>query len=496
MNLLAASNSASYPRVAVIIVTWNKRDHVLALLKSLRAIGYPGWQILIVDNCSSDGTIEAIQSRYPEVHCLLSPANLGGCGGFNAGMCAVLEQGTFDYVWLLDNDVEVEPGALECLLDALETHPDAGLAGSHMLQLDFPGITNEIGAKVDLVRGQLRLHHHESPSCLHGGDIYDVDYVAAASMLVRFSALQEIGIWDDLFIHYDDVDFCLRMKTAGWRVLACSGSRIYHVSAKSKRVTWVHYYDLRNVLYLQHKYGHYGAWHFIKFTILYAWFNVRDEWSGKTYYGRLAYRALLDFYRGNMGKALDLPSFNTVAAKPVLERIAKEPARRIYLKIPSSRIFFTEDQQCTMQSYRSTVSVICHEHDTVRQGAPPGCRAITLPSHRLAMSLQILRLLLFRPRADYLIADIDSALGPLGLCAKRIVLMVDDQCLEIPGAGQALWRSVKACSRWLGIISPAILFFARRHPGQAFAAQSPESFRKKLALSGGIVHIPAKASKP
>jgi GT2 family glycosyltransferase len=481
------------PRIAVVIVTWNKKEYILALLTSLRAIDFPGWELFVVDNQSSDGTVEAIQADFPFVHCIVAPENLGGCGGFNTGLCAVLELGGFDYVWLLDNDVEVEPGALALLIHVLENHPDAALAGSHMLQLDFPSTTNEIGANVNLARGQLLLRCHETPEVLHGDEVYDVDYVAAASMLVRFCALQEVGIWDDLFIHYDDVDFCLRMKAAGWRVLACAGSRIYHLSAKSKRLTWVFYYDLRNILYLQNKYGGFGAWHFIKFFVLYAWFSVRDEWSGKTYYGQLAYRATRDFYLGKMGKANDLPILNTLSAETVLERIANEYGRHIMIKIPSSRPYFTDTQLALARKNKTTISIVCHERDEVRAGAPVGCPAILLSSGQLATGLRILKRILMQPKADYLIADIETALGPLGLCARNIVLMIDDKCVEIPGGHRAFIRSLKTLWRWIRLIPCALRLLSGQEKGRAFAAQSPDQFRAKLNALGGAAMVKAKS---
>jgi GT2 family glycosyltransferase len=269
-----------FPRVGVVILTWNKKDYILALLDSLAKQPYPNWDVLVVDNCSSDHTKEAVLEKHPWVDLVTTPVNLGGSGGFNAGLCTMLKRGGYDYVWLLDNDVVVEPGALEVLVETLESRPDAAVAGSHMIQLDRPDTTNEIGADVDLARGRLLLGHHTWLSWLHQDEVFEVDYVAAASLLVRFPVLEEVGIWDDFFIHYDDVDWCLRIRGAGYAVLACAASRIRHLSANAKRVTWILYYDIRNILYLQDKHASYGFRHYLFFSLLLLLHAMRDELGG------------------------------------------------------------------------------------------------------------------------------------------------------------------------------------------------------------------------
>ena len=143
-----------YPRVGVVIVTWNRKDYVLRLLDSIRRNAYPNWSVLVVDNASSDGSDAAIRREHPWVRCLRNPVNLGGSGGFNTGLRHYLDEG-YDYVWLLDNDVEVEPGALEVLIETLEIHRDAGGAPS----VELHGAALALAAERGIDRWHLSMTH-------------------------------------------------------------------------------------------------------------------------------------------------------------------------------------------------------------------------------------------------------------------------------------------------------------------------------------------------
>lgn len=270
----------STAKILIIIVTWNKKDYVIDLLNSLSAISFSRKQldILVVDNASNDGTVEALEAQFKDIKIICNAENIGGTGGFNTGLAYAFEQAAsdYDYLWLLDNDVVVHQNALTELVTVLDENPDVAIAGSTMLQLDYPWRINEMGAFVDRGSGTLLLnrHCHEVPGwrekplqklLLNDADlsqqltncqpIMDVDYVAAASLLIRTPVAKQAGLWMDFFIHYDDVEWCLLIANAGHRVVVSAKSLIWHISAITKVPTWVLYYDNRNVLYLLEKHS-------------------------------------------------------------------------------------------------------------------------------------------------------------------------------------------------------------------------------------------------
>lgn len=273
--------NGSLPKVLVIIVTWNKRDYVLQLLASFNGLLYPRecLDVVVVDNASNDGTAEVVETSYPHVHLIRNPTNVGGTGGFNTGMSWAFQQpeDRYDYLWLLDNDVIVHSRALQELIAVMEKSARIGVVGSTMMQLDYPFRVNEMGCFFRRDRGDLILNRHFeeisalqaheaddlaadenlklSKLLLHCRKYMDVDYVAAASLLVRAELAREAGLWNDYFIHYDDVEWCLRIGEMGWRVVVVADSIIWHLSAVAKVPTWVMYYDVRNALATMQAHG-------------------------------------------------------------------------------------------------------------------------------------------------------------------------------------------------------------------------------------------------
>ena len=311
------------PRVLVIIVTWNKKQYVLDLLESLADIYQPyyGIDILVVDNASSDGTREAINTKHPEVSLIYNQENLGGTGGFNTGLqwAFVQPHGLYKYYWLLDNDVLVHRKALIELLALLDNNLDIAVAGSTMMQLDYPWRINEMGASIDRNSGQLVLNRHleeipawrersvkelinteleSSPFQSYCQQFMDVEYVAAASLLIRSEIAQKAGLWRDYFIHYDDVEWCLRIADLGYRIVVTVKSLIWHLSAAAKVPTWVLYYDNRNVLDMLKTHGYDTSvlrCYILKKAVYYYLI-------GKSDLAQLHYEAVADFQAGYLGK--------------------------------------------------------------------------------------------------------------------------------------------------------------------------------------------------
>jgi GT2 family glycosyltransferase len=273
-----------FPTVLIIIVTWNKQSFVVDLLASLEKMHYSADRvdIVVVDNASTDDTVAVLKKDYPHVHVIENQENLGGTGGFNTGLSYAFGQpeGKYAYLWLLDNDVVVHPRALSELITLLEAEKDVAIAGSTMMQMTTPWRINEMGSFVELGRGTLLLNRHrEDVSAFEGKSIrqlqeseidlsdhlkycrssMDVEYVAAASLVIRTEVAREAGLWDDYFIHYDDVEWCLRIARMGHRILVSARSLIWHVPAEHKVPTWVLYYDNRNVMYMLQKHAGPGS---------------------------------------------------------------------------------------------------------------------------------------------------------------------------------------------------------------------------------------------
>jgi len=238
------------PKVCVIIVNWNKKDYVLRLLEALRHIDYNNYDVVVVDNASTDGSAKAIREKFPEVFLIQNKKNLGGTGGFNTGMRYALKKGEYKYIWLLDNDVMVEQTTLSGLLEVFNLDKDVGVVGSLVCHLDNKDMVIEQGGIVDWQGGTWKTLNNNIKRSDILVENLEVDYVAACSMLIKVEVLEKIGLFDDkLFIHWDDIDFCLRVKAKGYKVIATSRSIIYSDIERPVPLVYL-YYDLRNALLL------------------------------------------------------------------------------------------------------------------------------------------------------------------------------------------------------------------------------------------------------
>lgn len=257
--------------VQAIIVTWNKKDDVTRLLSQLKRIDYPPdrFSVLVVDNHSTDGTAETLETNYPSVTLLKQKENLGGAGGFNAGMRWALKyHPEAEYLWLLDNDVLVAPDALRALVSVMAANPRAAVCGSKIMNIDKRGEVIETGAFIDYRAGDIRSNRPGYGAYYDKKDKKDkkdekvvkVDYVAACSLLARASAVEKMGLWrESFFIYWDDMEWGARFNRAGYDVLAANESVVYHPSwverTADHSVVWRNYYRVRNSLWFFNNYG-------------------------------------------------------------------------------------------------------------------------------------------------------------------------------------------------------------------------------------------------
>ena len=234
--------------VAVIICNYNKKEYVLQCIKSVMDLTFQNFDLYVVDNASSDGSAEAIEEAYGEELILIrNMENLGGSGGFNTGMRAALKKG-YKYIYLLDNDVNLDERALTELYNYLEEHKGVGIVGSLIYSMDKPTEIQEMGAEIDwdnfYVKPKFKgnLDNKEIPVELQ------CDYVPACSMLVRTEAIMKAGLMDEgNFIYWDDIEWGHRIKQHGYRVVALSKSKVWHkMGVAAKTNTFGTYFFWRN----------------------------------------------------------------------------------------------------------------------------------------------------------------------------------------------------------------------------------------------------------
>lgn len=262
-------------RSLTVICNFNGKDLLAKCLDSLKPELGDTDDVLVVENGSSDGSVEFIKKEFSWVKLLELPKNLGFTGGNNA---ALRYKDKYEYFVLLNNDIEVEPGFLDALLEPLEiplnpplakggrsASPSLGNEGLGEISPDIPiGITNAViltadGKSVDHAGGRwlsflsatnIGEYRGADPSSLPK-EIFDTTYASGAALVIRTKLLTD-GLFPDFFAYYEDVDLSWRVQRAGYRIVVTPRSRVRHLGSATsgKNRPLFEYYAARNRIWL------------------------------------------------------------------------------------------------------------------------------------------------------------------------------------------------------------------------------------------------------
>ena len=223
--------------IGVVIVNWNGRQLLDSCLAQVAGQRLPPGLVVVVDNGSTDGSVEHLRARWPAVQVLALGTNAGVAAGNNAGIRAVLDAGA-SAVLLLNNDAEMAPDVAERLQSELEAAgPAAWAAAPKILYLSEPGHIWSAGGRFDWWRGLSRDRGTDEPDRGQYDRPEDIDYANTCCLLVRGSVFERVGLMDEAYyMYYDDSDFSARIRRAGGRIRYVPGARVLHaVQASSGR---------------------------------------------------------------------------------------------------------------------------------------------------------------------------------------------------------------------------------------------------------------------
>ncbi|MEW6635336.1 MAG: glycosyltransferase family 2 protein [Actinomycetota bacterium] len=216
-------------RVAVVIPNWNGERLLRTCLSSLRRQSFRDFETVLVDNGSTDGSLELLAREFPEARVVVLGENRGFAAAANAGIAAT----EAEYVVLLNNDTEQDPGWLEALVRAADAHPEAGSFASKLVDFHDRRLLDGAGDALRLSGLPYRLGHGEvdrgqfdAPAGVFGA--------CAAAALYRRGMLEEVGLFDEDFGSYcEDGDLAFRARLAGYGCLYVPGAVVYHMGSAS-----------------------------------------------------------------------------------------------------------------------------------------------------------------------------------------------------------------------------------------------------------------------
>ncbi len=294
--------------VALIILNWNGRDDTLACLHSLSHVDYPDFQVVVVDNHSSDDSVAVIQKEYPHIALIQTDENLGYVGGNNVGLTFARQQG-YDYALLLNNDTEVDPQFLQALVAAAEADPAVGIVGPTIYYFDAPHTIWSAGGAINWRQGLTRMIGLNEPDQGQFGQLpRPVEFVTGCALLIKMAVVAQIGVLDDrFFAYYEETEWCVRTARNGYKVMHVPAAKIWHkISIQAREASpTVHYYMTRNrLLFLKATHAGLRPWlhTFLEYGRTLTSWTIKPRWRHKAPQRQAMLQAILDYWRGNFGR--------------------------------------------------------------------------------------------------------------------------------------------------------------------------------------------------
>ena len=217
--------------VFAVTLNWNRPQDTLLCLASLQAQSYPALRLVVVDNGSTDDSVAQIRAAFPDVAVIENGRNAGFAGGMNPGIRYALEQGA-DYVFALNNDTTLDPQAIRLLVERLEHQAPGerlGLVAPLIYYHAEPTRVWSLGGHLHPLTLEVTEQGRGQIDNGQWGAWFACDFVAGCAMLVPRHVWQEVGLFDEgFFMYYEDVDFCLRLRRAGYGLGTLTAAKMWH----------------------------------------------------------------------------------------------------------------------------------------------------------------------------------------------------------------------------------------------------------------------------
>lgn len=231
-------------KVSIIIVSYNTCEMLRECLQSVfgSETGQEA-EAIVVDNASRDGSVKMVREEFPQVLLVENSWNAGFAAGVNLGYT----RATGKYVFLLNPDARLKPGAIERAVEFMERHPECGICGARLLNPQgglepsarrFPGTLNKFLIISGLSTRYPRSRFFGRADYLYRDhrEVMEVDWVPGTFSAIRASLLEQLGFLDERFyLYYEETDLCLRAKRAGWKVYFIPGAEVVHEGGGSSK---------------------------------------------------------------------------------------------------------------------------------------------------------------------------------------------------------------------------------------------------------------------
>jgi GT2 family glycosyltransferase len=243
------SDVINCPKVVIVILNWNKPDDTIECLKSVYNIDYDNYEVLLIDNASTDDSVYKINQNYPYLKIIENNENNGFTGGNNQGIRIALERGA-DYVWLLNNDTVVKQDTLKLIVEVASSSDQIGLVSPAIYYYDNDQVCQFSGAIVDPVNYNLSYLDNTPKNTLISNSLV----LWGTALLIRCDLIKKVGLLrSDYFAYGEDEEFSLRSLKANYTNAMVRNSIVLHKNQLpgdgSLKPYYYYYYKIRNSYY-------------------------------------------------------------------------------------------------------------------------------------------------------------------------------------------------------------------------------------------------------
>lgn len=238
--------------MTVIVLNWNNAAMTLRCLEALRTQDYPSYNVLVVDNGSSEDVASILTERAPFARLIRLEQNMGYAGGNNAGFEHALMEGS-EYICVLNNDVVASPDLITQLATTARSRPELGVVAATLYDPGWSRVQNA-GQVVNMMTGRVRTLRRPSRSVRP----WERFFVCGAAILIRTSVIKRIGGFDRrLFLFWEDADFCLRAVQAGFKIEVAEGAKAIHLGSQTTRHLGpeLRFFHMRNMTWFIRRHG-------------------------------------------------------------------------------------------------------------------------------------------------------------------------------------------------------------------------------------------------
>jgi len=304
------------PKIAIIILNWNGMQDTIPCLESVLRIDYPNYEVILVDNGSEDRSVQEIRRRFTSVAILENRENLGFAEGNNRGIELALKRGA-DYVLLLNNDTEVDPGILQTFAEAIAEHPTTGMFSAKIYFFDEPRKLFYRGAKfIWQIAGYIHVGHHDVDTDTSTA-VQDTGYASGCALLASAKMIQKIGMLDVRFyLNWEDIEWSTRSINNGFGCKYVPGAIVYHKVSSSfvggGEGPHNRYYFRRNhLLWIR---LHLGRRYIVRYMLtIFIWRWLLDALTlinpmanpKRRHLAKASFWGVVDYFRGRFGRGPD-----------------------------------------------------------------------------------------------------------------------------------------------------------------------------------------------